>query len=56
MVWTCDVDERRERESDVQEMERKGARVRLRTRWIAQIRNDLEIRGGSWEEVQENRK
>ena len=27
-----------------------------RTRWIDQIRKDKEMRGGKWEEIQENRK
>ena len=34
----------------------KRPRRRPRTRWIDQIRMDLEMRGESWKEIQENKK
>ena len=37
-------------------MEGKQTSARPRTRWISEIRKDLEMRGGNWEEKQENRK
>ena len=37
-------------------MEGKQSRGRPRTRWIDQIRMDLEMRGESWKEIQENKK
>ena len=37
-------------------MEGKRPRGRYRTRWIDQIRKDIEIRGENWEQIQENRK
>ena len=35
---------------------REKRRGRLRIRWIDQIRTYIEMRGGNWEEIQENRK
>ena len=35
-------------------IEGKQSRGRPRTRWIDQIRKDLEIRGENWKETQEN--
>ena len=35
--------------------EGKQPRGRTRTRVIAQIRKDMEIRGENWKEIQENR-
>ena len=37
-------------------MEGKPPRGRPRTRWIDQIRKDVEMRGENWEEILENRK
>ena len=37
-------------------MEEKRPRGRPGIRWIDPIGNDLETRGGNWEEIQENRK
>ena len=36
-------------------MEGKLPRKRPRTRWMAQILKYIEIRGGNWEEIQDNR-
>ena len=36
-------------------MERKQPRGKPKTRWIDQIRKDIEMRGENWEEIQENR-
>ena len=36
-------------------MEGKPPRGRLRTHWIDQIRNDIEIRVENWKEIQEDR-
>ena len=37
-------------------MERKRPRVRPRTKCVEQIRKNIDMRGGNWEEIQENRK
>ena len=37
-------------------MEGKQPRGRIRTRWIDQIRKDIEKRRENWEVIQENRK
>jgi hypothetical protein len=37
-------------------VEGKRSRGRPRTRWIDQIRKDIEMRGENWEAIQENRK
>ena len=37
-------------------IEEKRYGIRARTRWIDQIRKDIEIGGENWKEVQENRK
>ena len=37
-------------------MEGKQPRGIARTRWIDQIRKDIELRGKKWDKIQENRK
>ena len=37
-------------------IEGKLPRGRPRTRWLDQIRKDIEMRGENWEEIQESRK
>ena len=57
MVWTLKADERREdtQENATHKMERKRPRGRPRTRWIDQIRKNIEMIGENWKEIQENR-
>ena len=58
MACTCDTDEERGylRKFVHTKMEGKRLRGRLRTRWIDQIIKGNEMRGGGWEEIQENKK
>ena len=37
-------------------MEGKRPRGRSRTRWLDSIKNDIEMRGENWKEIQENMK
>ena len=54
MVWACDANGRRENTKKMlQKWRGKRPRGRPRTRWIDQIRKDIEMRRENWEEIQE---
>ena len=56
MLWTCDVNDKREKPEKMIHTKMEGPRGRPRIRWIDQIRKDIEMRMENWEEILENRK
>ena len=50
MVWTCDADEKERVPKKILNSKwRKYDREEHRSRWIDQIRKDIEMRGENWE-------
>ena len=49
MIWTCDVDERREEKTLHTKVDGRRPRRIPKTRWTDQIRKDIEMRGENWE-------